>query len=140
MIRGKSASNVSRSMSVVDTSGKDKLAKLPRRLSVSVKPSSSPLSKPSGTVTSISETTATTSMKGQGSTGKAVTEMGKSVSRKKFSALSSVSYWLLQIKLSESASKHSISLGFFKLALESGCEVIYYQLDSLPIRNIYEHV
>ncbi|KAL5057526.1 hypothetical protein RYX36_029130 [Vicia faba] len=40
----------------------------------------------------------------------------------KFSLLSSASYWLNQIKLSDSAAKHRISLGFFKLALESGYE------------------
>ncbi|KAL2538596.1 Uncharacterized protein Fot_19987 [Forsythia ovata] len=43
-------------------------------------------------------------------------------SRKKFSVLSSSSYWLSHIKLSEAAAKHLISLGFLKLALEAGCE------------------
>ncbi|PKU59894.1 hypothetical protein MA16_Dca029249 [Dendrobium catenatum] len=43
--------------------------------------------------------------------------------RKRFTVLSSASYWLSQIKLSESASKHSVSIGFFMLSLESGVEV-----------------
>jgi len=43
--------------------------------------------------------------------------------RKKFNAIALASYWLSQIKISESVAKHSISLAFFKLALEAGCEV-----------------
>jgi hypothetical protein len=30
---------------------------------------------------------------------------------------------MTQIRLFEAASKHTVSLGFFKLALEAGCEV-----------------
>ncbi|XP_078439049.1 uncharacterized protein LOC144709379 [Wolffia australiana] len=44
-----------------------------------------------------------------------------SKSARNLNQLSSVSYWLSQIKLSESVSKHNVSLGFFKLALESEC-------------------
>ena len=50
-----------------------------------------------------------------------VSDILRSTARK-FSLLSSASYWLNQILLSESAAKHRISLGFFKLALEAGCE------------------
>ncbi|XP_077245857.1 uncharacterized protein LOC143885545 [Tasmannia lanceolata] len=50
---------------------------------------------------------------------------------RKFSVLLSVSCWISQIKISESAAKHSISLGFFKLALESGCEPFQRLRDEL---------
>jgi len=44
------------------------------------------------------------------------------IRRRRFNLLSSASYWISQIKHSETASKHSISLGFFKLALDCECE------------------
>lgn len=51
--------------------------------------------------------------------------ISKITGRRKFNILSSASYWVAQIRLSEIASKHSISLGFFKLALECECEVMF---------------
>ncbi|PKU68283.1 hypothetical protein MA16_Dca008764 [Dendrobium catenatum] len=45
--------------------------------------------------------------------------------RKRFNVLSSASYWLSQIKLSESASMHSVLIGFFMLSLESGVEPLH---------------
>ncbi|KAL5209124.1 hypothetical protein ABZP36_004747 [Zizania latifolia] len=51
-------------------------------------------------------------------------EVSMSIARCKFSTLSLVSYWMTQIRLTEAASKHSISLGYFKLALESKYELM----------------
>ncbi|KAL3640609.1 hypothetical protein CASFOL_015577 [Castilleja foliolosa] len=121
--RGRVSSAVSKSVSVLDLSGKDKSssAKPPRRLSVP---------KSVGNVTPISEARANRSAVGKSVTP--VSDVSKSLSsRKKFSTLNSASYWLAQIKHSESAAKHSISLGFFKLALEAGCEPIQRMSDEL---------
>ncbi|KAI3846825.1 hypothetical protein MKX03_010391 [Papaver bracteatum] len=102
-------------MSVLDLSGKEKsTTKLVRRLSIPAKSSANLLPRPTAAVTPISETR----MK----KATLVSDNSKSAIRWKFDVLSSASYWLLQIKISESAAKHSISVGFFKLALESGCE------------------
>eukprot|EP01018_Ginkgo_biloba_P013648 Gb_30698 [translate_table: standard] len=51
--------------------------------------------------------------------------------RRKFNTLMSSSYWLNHIKLSESAGKHAISLGFFRLALESTAEPLQRLCDEL---------
>lgn len=105
-----------------NTSGKDKTVKPPRKLSVPSKLSTtSPRSATVKSTSPISEFR----IKKPDSEGKVGTpaDVSKSTSRRKFNLLSSASYWLSQIKLSESTSKHSLSLGFFKLALESGCEV-----------------
>lgn len=131
MFRGKAASTVSKSVSVLDLSGKEKSAKPPRRLSVPSKSNSSPAAKSFGNITPISEARTTRS---RGRVDTPLSDVSKSSTRKKFSVLSSASYWLSQIKLSESAAKHSISLGFFKLALESGCEVcekVFYKISSV---------
>ncbi|KAL6541367.1 hypothetical protein OROHE_011075 [Orobanche hederae] len=120
--RGRVPSSVSKSLSVLDLSGKEKTSKPPRRLSVPSKSNGTPAPKSVGTITPISETRAMRSAFSQGKSDTPVSDVSKSSTRKKFSTLSSASYWLSQIKLSESAAKHSVSLGFFKLALESGCE------------------
>ncbi|KAL6559486.1 hypothetical protein OROGR_004603 [Orobanche gracilis] len=120
--RGRVPSSVSKSVSVLDLSGKEKTSKPPRRLSVPSKSNGTSAPKSVGTITPISETRAVRSAFSQGKSDTPVSDVPKSSTRKKFSTLSSASYWLSQIKLSESAAKHSISLGFFKLALESGCE------------------
>lgn len=120
--RGRSSPAVCKSISVFNVSGKDNAARHPRRLSIPTKPSSTPLPQPIGSVTPISETRAKR-LNMQGKNDTPSSEASKSIIRRKFSVLSSASYWLTQIKLSESASKHSTSLGFFKLALESECEV-----------------
>ncbi|XP_042496621.1 uncharacterized protein LOC122075606 isoform X2 [Macadamia integrifolia] len=129
--RGRPASNVSKSVSVLDLSGKDKSTKPPRRLSIPAKSAISPLSRPAGIITPISESRPKRSVNDQGKNETPVSEVSKSLNRKKFSVLSSASYWLSQIKLSESAAKHSISLGFFKLALEAGCEPLQRMRDEL---------
>ncbi|KAJ0988057.1 hypothetical protein J5N97_006413 [Dioscorea zingiberensis] len=115
------SADVSKSVSVLDLSGKDKTAKVPGRLSFPSK--HSPRPTPSGSITPISDVR-TRRSNTLGKSDTPVSDVSRSSSRRKFSVLSSVSYWLTQIKLSESAGKHSISLGFFKLALEAGCEPI----------------
>ncbi|PIN00720.1 hypothetical protein CDL12_26774 [Handroanthus impetiginosus] len=120
--RGRVPSSVSMSVGVLDVSGKEKSAKPPRRLSVPNKSNSSPAPKSFGNITPISEARAKRSVVNQGKSDTPVSDVSRSSSRKKFSVLSSASYWLSQIKLSESAAKHSVSLGFFKLALDAGCE------------------
>ncbi|CAL9059849.1 uncharacterized protein LOC135624199 [Musa acuminata AAA Group] len=121
--RGRSSPAVSKSVSVLDLSGKEKCRKPSRRLSIPIKPAASPCPTIVGSITPISETRAKRSNV-QANSDTPLLEVSKSISRRKFNVLSSVSYWLTQIKLSESSSRHSISLGFFKLALESGCEPI----------------
>ncbi|CAA0838981.1 Unknown protein [Striga hermonthica] len=130
--RERAPSSVSKSVGVLDLSGKEKSsAKLPRRLSVpNRKPNATPTPKSAGSITPICETRAKSAI-GQGKSDTPRSDISKSSARKKFSTLSSASYWLSQIKLSESASKHSISLGFFKLALEAGCETIQRLSDEL---------
>ncbi|OVA09058.1 hypothetical protein BVC80_9097g139 [Macleaya cordata] len=129
--RGRVTSNVSKSVSVLDLSGKEKSAKPPRRLSIPAKSSISPHPRAIGTITPISETRVKRSNGSQGKSGTPVSDVSKSLNQRKFSILSSASYWLSQIKLSESAAKHSISIGFFKLALESGCEPLQRMRDEL---------
>ncbi|KAF1887418.1 hypothetical protein Lal_00041020 [Lupinus albus] len=128
--RGRSTpSSVSKSVSVLDLSGKDKSgsAKPPRRYSVQVKSTATPSPKMVGSNTPISEIRSKRNTNSQGpqSTNQTLS------SRVRFNLLSSASYWLNQIKLSESASKHSISLGFFKLALDAGCEPFQKMQDEL---------
>ncbi|VVA17066.1 PREDICTED: LOC110660421 isoform [Prunus dulcis] len=125
--RGKPASTLSKSMGVLDLSGKDKPAKPPRRLSNPPKPAGIPAPKLLGNITPISEARSRRSVKSE----TPASDVSKSTSRKKFSVLSSASYWLTQIKLSEAAGKHSISLGLFKLALEAGCEPLHRMRDEL---------
>jgi hypothetical protein len=55
------------------------------------------------------------------------------VTRKKVEDLSSSTYWLTHIKLAESVAKHSISLGFFKLALHAGCEPLDKMKEELKL-------
>lgn len=121
--RVRPVSNVSKSVSVIDLSGKDKSAKPPRRLSIPAKSTISPIPNPAASITPISEARAKKSANGQGKSDTPVSNVLRSANRRKFSVLESASYWISQIKLSESASNHLISIGFFKLALESGCEV-----------------
>lgn len=113
-------SSVSKSVGVLDLSAKDKSAKPPRRLSIPTK-NVSPTQKLVGNITPISEVRRTA--RSQGKSDTPVSDVSRP-SKKTFNLLSSTSYWLTQIKLSEAASKHSVSLGFFKLALEAGCKVI----------------
>ncbi|XP_051123134.1 uncharacterized protein LOC127246014 isoform X2 [Andrographis paniculata] len=127
--RGRIASSsVSKSVGVLDVSSKEKPSKPPRRLSVPSKSNASPAPKFIGNITPISETRATRS---SAKNDTPLSDVSKSSHRKKYSILSSASYWLSQIRLSESAAKHSISLGFFKLALEARCEPLQRMSDEL---------
>lgn len=120
IFRGRLASSVTKSVSGLDLCGKEKSAKPPRRLSVPSKSNASPASKSFGNITPISEARSRRAAVNQGTP---LSDVSKSSNRKKFNVLASASYWLTHIKHSETAGKHSISLGFFKLALEAGCEV-----------------
>ncbi|KAB2633492.1 hypothetical protein D8674_029739 [Pyrus ussuriensis x Pyrus communis] len=132
--RGRPASNMSKSVGVLDLSGKDKPAKPARRLSVPSKPPTTPAPKLGGNITPISEARSRRSVRSE---SPASSDVSRPTSRKKFNVLASPSYWLQQIKLSEAAAKHSISLGFFKLALEAGCESLQlrHELKSYVDRN-----
>ncbi|XP_038878685.1 uncharacterized protein LOC120070866 isoform X1 [Benincasa hispida] len=125
--RGRSVSSVSKSVGVLDLSAKDKSAKPPRRLSIPTK-NVSPTRKFVGNITPISEVRRTA--RSQGKSDTPASDVSRS-SKKTFNLLSSTSYWLSQIKLSEAASKHSVSLGFFKLALEAGCKPLHRMRDEL---------
>ncbi|KAG8075412.1 hypothetical protein GUJ93_ZPchr0006g42575 [Zizania palustris] len=122
--RAKPSLDVSKSVCGLDLSlVKDKPEKPPRRHSTTTKPGASPRSAPTGTITPISVVRSRRS-DSQGKFDTPTSEVSMSTARRKFSTLSSVSYWMTQIRLAEAASKHSISLGFFKLALESECELV----------------
>ncbi|EXB20717.1 hypothetical protein L484_007624 [Morus notabilis] len=129
--RVRAASSVSKSVSVLDLSGKEKSTKPPRRLSIPAKPAATPALRPVSSITPISEVRGKRSDSIQRITDTPVSDVSRLSSRKKFSVLSSASYWLSQIKLSEAAAKHSVSLGFFKLALEAGCEPLQRVRDEL---------
>ncbi|XXG46774.1 hypothetical protein AAC387_Pa02g1533 [Persea americana] len=132
--RVRAVSNVSKSVSVIELSGKDKSAKPPRRLSIPAKSTTSPLPRPARSITPITEARVKKSANGQGKTDTTVSNVSKSTAnRRKFSVLESASYWISQIKLSESASNHLISIGFFKLAMESGCEPLQLLRDKLKL-------
>ncbi|KAK4803652.1 hypothetical protein SAY86_003469 [Trapa natans] len=138
--RTRPPSAVSNSVGVLDLSSKDKSAKPTRRLSVPAKSNTSSNTRLDNTITPISEARARRSTNIHVKSETPLSDVSRTSSRKKFCALSSASYWLQQIRLSESAAKHSISLGFFKLALEEGCELQklrdelkrYAQRHSLP--------
>ncbi|XP_062179180.1 uncharacterized protein LOC133883761 isoform X2 [Phragmites australis] len=135
--RAKQSSDVSKSMCVLDLSVKDKSTKPPRRHSIQTKPGASPRPAPSGTVTPVSGLRSRRS-DSQGRFDTPTSEVSMSTARRKFSTLSSISYWMTQIRLAEAASKHSVSLGFFKLALESECEPVdrmREELESYIVRH-----
>ncbi|CAN4088139.1 unnamed protein product [Withania somnifera] len=129
--RGKPASSVSKSIGVLDLGKEKSAAKPPRRLSMQSKSSASPASRGEGTITPISEARSKRSMINQGKTNTPISAVANSSNGKESNRLFSALYWLSQIKLSESAAKHSISLGFFKLALEAGCEPLQRLRDEL---------
>ncbi|CAN1262519.1 hypothetical protein LINPERPRIM_LOCUS11309 [Linum perenne] len=121
--RGRQVSSVSKSLGVLDLSAKEKSAKPPRRQSIPTKTIvGTPYPKLGGNITPISETRSKRNVNGQGKSETPLSDASRASVRKTFNRISSASYWLSQIKLSESAAKHSVSLGFFKLALEAGCE------------------
>ncbi|KAI3785708.1 hypothetical protein L1987_44832 [Smallanthus sonchifolius] len=129
--RGKPKSSVSQSVDVLEMSTKEKSAKPPRRLSIPSKPIASPATKSVGYITPISEARANRASNIKGKSVTPGSDVSRSLNKKKFTVLSSASYWLSHIKLSEAAGKHQLSLGFFKLALEAGCENVQLLKDEL---------
>lgn len=129
--RARPTPGVSKSMNVLDLSAKDKSAKPPRRLSIPTKTSVTPASKRIDSMTPISETRIKRSVRSQAKSDTPSSEVSNSGMSRLFSRISTASYWLSQIKLAETAAKHSISLGFFKLALEAGCEVCTFQSECI---------
>ncbi|XP_039002348.1 uncharacterized protein LOC120128786 isoform X1 [Hibiscus syriacus] len=128
--RGRAKPSLSKSVGVLDLS-KEKTGKPPRRFSIPTKSTVTPSPKFVGTTPPIYEGRAEKSTNGQGKSDTPLSDASRSSTRRRFNMLSSSSYWLSQIKLSESASKHSVSLGFFKLALEAGCEATQKMRDEL---------
>ncbi|KAJ9567299.1 hypothetical protein OSB04_003265 [Centaurea solstitialis] len=110
--RGKPTSSVSQSVSVLDMSAKEKSAKPPRRLSIPT--NQMPV------LTPISEARATRSGNLKSNGGTPGSDVARSLNRRKFTVLSSASYWLSHIKLSEAAAKHNLSLGFLSLRWRLG--------------------
>ncbi|CAN7023469.1 hypothetical protein IGI04_023838 [Brassica rapa subsp. trilocularis] len=140
--RGRVASAVSQSTTVLDLSAKKSVdrAKPPRRMSIPNKASSnSSVRSVSSSVTSLSETKAKRPVGSARSLNVTpVSSVMRSGVRRKVEDLSSSTYWLTHIKLAESVAKHSISLGFFKLALHAGCEPLdkmKEELKSYAARN-----
>ncbi|GMI99992.1 hypothetical protein like AT5G62550 [Hibiscus trionum] len=123
---------VSKSVGVLDLS-KEKSGKPPRRLSIPTKSTATPSPKFVGTTPPIYEGRAKKSTNGQGKSDTPLSYASRSSATRRFDMLSSASYWLSQIRLSESASKHSVSLGFFKLALKAGCEPLQKMRDQLKL-------
>ncbi|KAK1407293.1 hypothetical protein QVD17_38907 [Tagetes erecta] len=131
------SSSVSQSVSVLDLSSKDKSAKPLRRLSIPTKPIARP-TQSAKSVTPISEARANRSRNIEDKSDTSVSDVCRTVSRKRFSVLSSASYWLSHIKLCEAAGKHQLSLGFFKLAKEAACEnpqLLRDELKSYALRH-----
>ncbi|CAI0399352.1 unnamed protein product [Linum tenue] len=131
--RGRQASSVSKSVGVLDLSAKGKSsAKPPRRLSNPTKPVvGTPYPRHGGNIPAISETRSKRNAISQGKMETPPSDASRASVPRTFNRLSSASYWLAQIKLSESSAKHLVSLGFFKLALEAGCEPLQKMRDEL---------
>ncbi|RZC60767.1 hypothetical protein C5167_022537 [Papaver somniferum] len=131
--RGRAASKGCQSVIGLELSAKekDKSAKPPRRLSNPTKSTVSPSPRSIGTITPIAEARGKRSNASQGKAGTPGSDVSKSLIQRKFNVLASTSYWLMQIKLAESVGKHIISIGFFKLALEAGCEPLQRMRDEL---------
>lgn len=129
--RTRRSPSVSKSMGILDLSGKEKSAKPPRRLSIPAKSSVNPAPKLGGNVTPISEARVRRPGNSQAKNETPLSSVSRLSVRKKYNLLASTSYWLSQISLSESDNKHSISLGFFKLASEAGCEPVQKMREEL---------
>ncbi|KAK9066533.1 hypothetical protein SSX86_013856 [Deinandra increscens subsp. villosa] len=129
--RGKPTPSVSQSVDVLEMSSKEKSAKPPRRMSIPSKPMVSPATKSAGFITPISEARANRASNMKGKSVTPGSDVSRSLNRKRFTVLSSASYWLSHIKLSEAAGKHQLSLGFFKLALDAECENVQLLKDEL---------
>ncbi|CAN8264632.1 unnamed protein product [Cochlearia groenlandica] len=139
--RARVLSAVSQSTTVLDLSAKKSVdrSKPPRRLSIPTKTTSSNSSvKSVSGVSSASESKAKRTGFAKSLTETTFSSEMRSLSRRKVENLCSSTYWLAHINLSESAGKHSISLGFFKLALLAGCEPLERmkeELKSYALRN-----
>ncbi|XP_010550613.1 PREDICTED: protein SDE2 homolog [Tarenaya hassleriana] len=132
--RGRVASAVSQSTTALDLSAKDYgSAKPARRFSIPAKAVGNSACKSLSSLTPVSENRAKRSGNGRGMTEKPVSNALRSANRKKVEDLSSATYWLSHIKLSESTGKHSIALGFFKLAHHAGCKPIQQMGDELKL-------
>ncbi|CAD5335640.1 unnamed protein product [Arabidopsis thaliana] len=139
--RARVVSAVSQSTTVLDLSGKksvDRTKLPPRRLSIPNKPTSnSSVKSVSSSITSLSEVKPKRSRIVARSLNETTppvsSNLRSSVTRKKVEDLSSSTYWLTHIKLAESVAKHSISLGFFKLALHAGCEPLDKMKEELKL-------
>ncbi|XP_022735981.1 uncharacterized protein LOC111289300 isoform X2 [Durio zibethinus] len=125
------SSSSTRGRATPSVSKRVKSAKPPRRLSIPTKSTVTPSPKFVGIINPISEARAKKSTNGQGKSDTPLSDASRSATRGRFNVLSSAPYWLSQIKLSESASKHSVSIGFFKLAFEAGCEPFQKMHDEL---------
>ncbi|KAL7598683.1 hypothetical protein Lser_V15G21523 [Lactuca serriola] len=132
--RGK-ASSVSQSVSVLDLSAKDKSAKPPRRYSIPTKSTTTPATKLASNTTPTSDARTNRSRNNT-----PVSDASRSLTRRKFSVLSSASYWLSQIKLSEASGKHQVSLGFFKLAQVAACENLQLLRDELKSYTLRHNI
>ncbi|KAJ6676806.1 MICROTUBULE-ASSOCIATED FUTSCH-LIKE PROTEIN [Salix viminalis] len=114
-------STLSKSVSVLQLSGDDKSARPPRRrLSVPPKSVAATALKPPATAGNITPISETRVKRSATKNDTPLSNASMASTRKKFNAIALASYWLSQIKISESVAKHSISLAFFKLALEAG--------------------
>ncbi|XP_076891524.1 uncharacterized protein LOC143542957 [Bidens hawaiensis] len=138
--RVRPASSVSQSVNVLDLSSKEKSAKPLRRLSVPTKPSTRPTAQLAKNITPISETRENRSRSIEGKSITPVPDASRTLNRRKFSVLSSASYWLSHIKLSEAAGKHQLSLGFFKLAQEAACENPQLLKDELKSYALHHNI
>ncbi|KAJ6293934.1 hypothetical protein OIU76_022080 [Salix suchowensis] len=114
-------STLSKSVSVLQLSGEDKSARPPRRrLSVPPKSVATTALKPPATAGNITPISEIRVKRSATKNDTPLSNASMASTRKKFNAIALASYWLSQIKISESIAKHSISLAFFKLALEAG--------------------
>ncbi|KAF9667761.1 hypothetical protein SADUNF_Sadunf15G0057100 [Salix dunnii] len=121
-------STLSKSVGVLQLSGEDKSARPPRRrLSVPPKSVAATALKPPATAGNITPISETRIKRSATKNDTPLSNASMASTRKKFNAIALASYWLSQIKISESVAKHSISLAFFKLALEAGCEPVQIQ-------------
>ncbi|KAJ6339943.1 hypothetical protein OIU77_007816 [Salix suchowensis] len=121
-------STLSKSVSVLQLSGEDKSARPPRRrLSVPPKSVATTALKPPATAGNITPISEIRVKRSATKNDTPLSNASMASTRKKFNAIALASYWFSQIKISESVAKHSISLAFFKLALEAGCEPVQIQ-------------
>ncbi|GAB2221017.1 hypothetical protein Droror1_Dr00012179 [Drosera rotundifolia] len=120
--RGESAT-ISQSVSGLDV--KQKSVNTPGRQSTQAK------SGVSSNTTPRSEASVRKSVMSEGKSDPPVSDVNKSSTRKRLSVISSATYWIKQIDLSAAVGEHSISLGFFKLALDAEAKPLHMLRDNL---------